>query len=545
MNEAELIFRNGTVRTVDGAPSDALAVGGGRILAIGDADVRPLLGPRTEVVDLGSGALLPGFQDAHAHPVLGGLHRMECDLSAWHSRRDYLREIHAYAASHPELEWITGSGWYGDVFEGGFPDRETLDRVVGSRPAVLRSHDAHGVWANSAALHRAGITAASPDPEGGRILRDTEGEPTGMLVESAAELVTRLLPEPGEQTLRKAIRNAQRYLHGLGITAWQDAAVGSALGLPDIGPAYAALAANGELTAKVTGALWWDRERGLEQVPELVERRRRLAGPGFTPSAVKIMQDGVCENLTAAVLEDYHGVPGERGMSFLDPERLAALVDALTGAGFDLHFHAVGDRAVRECLDAVQKAGRDGDFRHQIAHIDLIAEREVARMRELGVLANLQPLWARQDPVLVETKLPYLTESQRARHFAFGALERAGVGLAMGSDWPVSDPAPLWGIHVAVNRTAPPGDPHAADPRSRTAPLLAGEAIPAERAVSAYTAGSARANRLGDRTGRLAPGLAADLVVLDADPVTVAPEEIGAIGVGMTFADGRLVHERG
>ncbi|GAA4827763.1 amidohydrolase [Saccharopolyspora rosea] len=543
MTRADLVFHNGPVHTMDGGRANALAVAGGRIIGLGDDEVRPLLGPGTDVVDLRGGALLPAFQDAHVHPVIGGLQRLECDLTDLHGLADYLDRIHAYAASLPGEEWIRGAGWYGDVFPGGFPSRTDLDAVTGARPAVFTSHDGHGAWVNTAALRRAGITRDTPDPPDGRILRDADGRPTGMLVEGAVELVTRLLPPPGRRRIEEAILQAQRYLHGLGITAWQDAAVGDALGIPDPFDAYASLADRGLLTARVVGALWWRRGVGVEQVAELVDRRDGIVHGRFRPTAVKIMQDGVCENLTAAVLEPYRGHGHERGISFIDPAELAEATARLDAAGFDVHFHAVGDRAVRECLDAVRAAERGTDRRHQIAHLDLIDPVDVVRMRELGVIANIQPLWARNDPVLVDTKLPFLGEEQQRHHFAFGSLARAGVPLAAGSDWPVSSPNPLWGVHVAVNRTAPPDDPHAQDHRSRHDPLLPEQAVTVGAALAAYTSGAARANHLDHETGTLSRGRAADLVVLDRDPCAVPADELGTLRVVTTVADGRVVHQ--
>ncbi|HWD78874.1 MAG TPA: amidohydrolase family protein, partial [Kribbella sp.] len=328
----------------------------------------------------------------------------------------------------------------------------------------------------------------------------------------------------------------------LGIVGWQDAAVGAMLGVPDLFPVYREVAESGRLTAKVTGALWWDLEQDLGQLDLLLRRRAESAAwPHFRASAVKIMQDGVCENLTAAVIDHYHGRPGERGLSFVDPEQLSVIAKALTAEGFDLHLHAVGDRAVRECLDALASAYRRSDARHQIAHIDLVDPADVPRFAELGVIANVSPLWAREDRVLVETKLPYLTEAQREHHFAFGTLHAAGAALAMGSDWPVSSPNPLWGMHVAVNRTAPAGDPHAQDDHARTVPLLADERIDVATAFHAATAGAAHAARL-DGTGTLRPGAAADLVVLDRDPFTVPAGELSSVTVLATYVDGLAVH---
>ncbi|MFT4082781.1 MAG: amidohydrolase [Nocardioides sp.] len=542
---ADLVIR-GRIRVDATSPlTDAIAVRAGRVVAVGAADCDAL--GTAEVLDV-DGVVVPGFVDAHVHPILGGLNRLRCDLDELHDLDDYRDRVAGYAAAHPGRDWLLGSGWYGDVFPGGFPTAEILDAVTGTRPAVFTSHDAHSVWVNSAALSRAGIGADTPDPAGGRIHRDRDGRPTGLLMESAADLVTDLVPDPSTEELTAALLEAQAYLHSMGIVGWQDAAVGQMLGVPDLYPVYRAVADDGRLTARVTGALWWQLTEGLEQIGHLRRRRDESAaaardGSRFRAGVVKIMQDGVCENLTAAVIDGYHGRPHEHGLSFVDPDELRTVARALTGEGFDLHLHAVGDRAVRECLDAIEAAEHGGDHRHQIAHIDMVDPADVDRFAALGVIANVQPLWAREDRVLVETKLPYLTESQQAHHFAFGALHAASAPLAMGSDWPVSSPHPLWGMHVAVNRTAPLDDPHAQDEHARTVPLLPGERIDAATAFHAATAGAARASRL-DATGTLGVGAAADLVVLDADPLEVAAADLSSISVQATYVAGSPVHQR-
>jgi predicted amidohydrolase YtcJ len=543
VSTADWLFHGGAIHVGDpgSGTTHALAVAGERIVAVGD-DAAALRGPGTEVVDLRGGALLPGFQDAHIHAVAGGLQQLGCDLEGVHGLEDYRKLIHQFARTHPDAEWVEGAGWYGDVFPGGFPHRRELDQLVPDRPAVMISHDAHGVWVNTEALRRAGIDRDTPDPDGGRIMRDADGEPTGMLAESAADLVTRLLPATTPERLDAALMQAQAHLHGLGVTAWQDAAVGAALAIPDTYDTYRSAAASGRLTARVTGALWWDRDQGMDQLDLLLDRRASATTGRFRATAVKIMQDGVCENLTAAVIEPYHDHGADTGLSFIDPAELVRVVRRLDHEGFDVHLHAVGDRAVRECLDAVEAAARAHRPRHQVAHIDLIRPDDVSRMAALGVIANVQPLWARRDRVLVETKLPHLTAAQQEHHFAFGALLRAGVPLAMGSDWPVSSPDPLWGIHTAVNRTAPHDDPHAQDEHAQQVPLLAHESVDVRAAVHAYTLGAARANRLDDETGSLVPGKLADLVVLDADPFAEPASYLSSIRVRATFVGGAPVH---
>lgn len=547
MTAAETILYGGTVRTMDphASSADAVAVAQGRIVAIGDEQAADWRGPHTTLIDLHGRTVLPGFQDAHIHPTAGGLNRLRCDLGEIHGRREYLDAVGEYGRANPNLEWVLGAGWYGDVFDGGFPDRSLLDELEPHRPVVLTSHDNHGVWVNSAALRRAGITSRTPDPAGGRIHRDHHGQPTGMLTEGAANLVTDLLAPVAQSDIEAALLNTQTYLHSLGITAWQDAALGDAIGIPDAYEAYCTLARQDRLSAKVTGALWWDRDTGAdEQLAKLCRRRDTAPGHGFQATAVKIMQDGVCENLTGAMLQPYQNQAGECGLSFIDPDELARITRILDEQRFDVHIHAVGDRAVRESLDAASSTPGDWDSRHQLAHIDLIAEADIPRMAQHGVIANLQPLWARRDPVLVSTKLPYLTEQQQARHFVFGQLAAAGVPLAFSSDWPVSSPNPLWGAHVAVNRTAPPGDPHASDQQSQANPLLPDQAIGVHQALLGYTRGAARANRLETTTGSIELGKSADLTVLDQDPYRTPAREIGSLRVELTMASGTVVYTK-
>ncbi|NAZ75027.1 amidohydrolase family protein, partial [Kineococcus sp. T13] len=528
-------------RTADQPTPTALAVRGGKIQAVGGQELLTTRGPRTQVIDLAGGAVLPGFQDAHVHAVAGGLQQLGCDLSGVHGALEYRRLIAAYAARH-DGPWIEGSGWYGDAFTGGFPTRHFLDELVPDRPAAFLSHDCHGVWVNSRALQLAGIDERTPDPADGRIVRDGARRPSGLLLEGAVDLISAVRPVVDAAGLRQALRQAQSTFHAAGITAWQDAIIGEGLGIPDNYETYRSAAAEGWLRSRVTGALWWPRGGGAEEVSRLLERRAGAEGR-FSATAVKIVQDGVCENLTAALSRPYAGHPHESGLSFFEPQVLAATVRDLVAAGFDLHLHAVGDRAVAECLDALEPTVGEKDFRHQIAHIDLIAPADIQRMARLGVIANIQPLWARQDPVLVDTKLPYLDEAHQRQHFLFGALHRAGVQLAMGSDWPVSDPTPLWGIHTAVNRTAPPSDPHAFDERSQHEPLLPGERLSVLTALQGYTRCAARANRLDHLSGTLTPGLDADLVILDRDPLQVPAAELGSLRVRATAIAGQFVHE--
>lgn len=469
MTAADIVFtgRGGRAFLADAARSTAPAVGvtAGRISAVGH-DLGDLIGPGTEVVDLGGRLLVPGFQDAHVHPVWGGLDMLRCDLSPLATREEYLARIAEYVAQRPGDDWLLGGGWQMSAFPGGTPTAADLDTVVADRPAFLTNRDGHGAWVNSRALALAGITRDTPDPADGRIERDVSGAPTGTLHEGAMGLVNRLLPPEPAVRMTEALLQGQRYLHSHGVTAWQDAIVGTDYG--DAGdplPAYLAAAESGALTARVVGSLWWDRSRGLEQIDDLVARRAASSAGRFRARSVKIMQDGVAENFTAAMLEPYcdgHGHPGVGdGISFVEPELLKEAAARLDALGFTLHFHAIGDRAVRECLDAVEAAlvrnGPRGN-RHHISHIQVVHPDDIPRFRALDVTANMQMLWATLEPQMVDLTIPFLGEIRAAWQYPFGDLLRSGAALAAGSDWSVSTPDPLAALHVAVNRQAPPAE---------------------------------------------------------------------------------------
>jgi predicted amidohydrolase YtcJ len=331
-------------------------------------------------------------------------------------------------------------------------------------------------------------------------------------------------------------------LHSHGVTAWQDAIVGAYANMADPAPSYRAALDRGLLTARVVGALWWDRERGAEQIPELVARREELSGDRFRAGTVKIMQDGIAENHTAAMLDPYLTgcgcASGTSGISFVEPGELKKYVTELDALDFQVHFHALGDRAVREALDAVEaarSANGNRDTRHHLAHLQVVHPDDVRRLRGLGAAANLQMLWAAHEPQMDELTLPFLGPERGARQYPFGDLLRAGATLAAGSDWPVSSPDPLQAIHVAVNRVSP-------DAPDGTPEFLPGQRLDLGTALAAYTAGSAHVNHLDALTGSITVGKAADLVVLDRDPFAGPPEEIAATRVLETFVDGRRVH---
>ncbi len=551
--DADIVFLHGPVFTADAAGrwARAVAVADGRIAAVGtEADMRPFVGSRTELVDLRGRTLLPGIQDAHVHPPSGGLDRLRVDLSALGSLPDYQAAIAAYAAAEPDAPWILGGGWAMGAFPGGTPTTAMLDAVVPDRPAFLSNRDNHGAWVNSSALELARIDAATPDPPDGRIERDAAGRPTGTLHEGAMRLVRRLTPPVGHEEQVQGLLLAQGYLHSLGITAWQDAIVGDYETFSDSFEAYREVDASGRLTARVVGALWWRREAGLEQLEGFGERRAQAeAGNGrFRATSVKLMVDGVAENFTGAMIDPYlgsNGAPtGNRGIEFIPRDTLLEVVPALDAAGFQPHFHVIGDRACRDALDAVEAARLANgwtDTRPHLSHLQVVHPDDRPRFRRLGATATFQPLWAAHEPQMDELTIPFLGPLRSAWQYPLGSLAADGAMLAMGSDWPVSSPDPFWEIHVAVNHEMPADYPYGAGADDDI--FLPDERIDLATALRAFTMGSAYVNHLDDVSGSIEVGKQADLVVLDRDLFEAAPTGIAGTRVVMTVVDGRVVHE--
>jgi predicted amidohydrolase YtcJ len=555
---ADVIFTGGPVYTADGSgrrvvparapggrPATAVVVSGGRVAAVGDAadaELRALAGPSTEVVDLRGRALLPGFQDAHAHPAFAGVTMAGCNLIGAQSLAEALDRIREYARTHQDKPWVAGSGWRMEWFAGGTPGRGILDQVLPDRPAYLTNRDGHGAWANSRALDLAGVDSRTADPADGRIERDAAGAPQGTLHEGAATLVGDKVPRPSFEERLAGLLLAQRHLHARGITAWQDAIVGDYLGSQDPLPIYLAAARSGQLTARVAGALWWDRSRDAGQLPEILARREQGQAGRFRANTVKIMQDGVVETATAGLLDPYLDAcgcqTGNRGLSHIDPMALRDYVTRLDGHGFQVHLHAIGDRAVRESLDAIEAArtGNGGtSHRHHIAHLQVVHPDDVPRFAALGVTANIQALWAAHEPQMDELTIPFIGPERAARQYLFADLLRSGARLAAGSDWAVTSANPLRAVHVAVTRSLP----GATGPQAE--PLLPDQRLELAEALAAYTIGSAYVNHLDDETGAIAPGRLADVIVLDRDPFACPAAELAGISVLLTYVGGQRV----
>ena len=523
-------FVNGLIH---GHPSASCVVVDGRsITAIGTGD---LASSATEVIDLDGRLLVPGFQDSHAHPSQAGLELAACHLlETPHEEAAYLEAIAAYAA-RSDAPWITGAGWSMEAFDRGIPTAAALDAVVSDRPVMLWNSDHHGAWVNTKALEIAGFSAATPDPEDGRIDRDEHGNPIGSLQEGAIDVMRTFMPEPTREERIAGILEGQAYLLALGITAWQDAWTE-----PVTHDAYVTLDGRGGLIADVIGGLWWERAEGSEQVEAFAALRDSTPPGRYRATSIKMMLDGVAENYTASMLEPYldgSGAPTDnRGIDFIDPEDVKHYVTMLDAAGFQVHFHALGDRAVRSGLDAIEAAidaNGDNRRRHHLAHLQVVDRVDVPRFAQLGAGANAQPLWARHEDQMDVLTIPFLDPVAAGHQYPWRSLLDAGARLTFGSDWPVSSPDPLLGIGTAVSRTRPTSKPESFLPEQR---------ITMTEAINAYTDGSAWVAHRENATGCISVGYDADLAIIDR-PLVTANDAFTA-RVDLTMVQGTVVHER-
>jgi len=539
--EADLVLEGAAVYTVDRARTwaEAVAIRGDEILYVGaNKGAARYVGPRTRVVNLAGKMILPGFQDAHLHPLWAGVEQLHCVLYDVQKREAYASAVAECAAGRPKDEWIHGAGWDMALFPNGIPNRRELDAAVSDRPVFLTSKDGHSAWVNTKALEAAGITRETPDPPRGRIDRDGDGEPIGSLQESAMELVGKLLPRTTPEQARQGLKIAIQQLNSFGITSLLEASapLGDSQGFRML-DVYRDVDRSGALTMRVVVSLTWDPEKGDEQVQDMLRARREYTHGRVRAHTVKIFQDGVIESKTAAVLEPYRGTEDDRGMALIEPEALKRIATQLDKEGFQLHFHAIGDAAIRQVFDALE-AARDTngarDSRHHLSHIEMFHPDDIPRFRELGAVANFQPLWAVADTYMNELTLPLLPPETHRWIYPIGSVLRSGAVVAFGSDWSVSSANPLEEMEVAVRR-ADWNDPDAA-------PFLPDERIDLRDAIAAFTINAAYVNFHDDRTGSIEPGKLADLVVLDRNLFAIEANEISEAKVLLTLLGGKPVY---
>jgi len=534
---ADLVFLNGRIYTVDDDRSwaQSVAVSNGRISYVGSDELASeFVGTDTTVIDLRGRMMLPAFQDAHIHPISSGMDAAACDLSDLPGLPEYRSTIAAYASANPDETWILGGGWSMAVFgPGAMPSRNILDELVSDRPVYLSSADGHTGWANSVALRIAGISRETPDPVDGRIDRDPEtGEPIGSLQEGAMSLVTKHIPTTTPAKREAGLRYTIEMLNAYGITSIQDAIVG-----PEELETYASLDSRGELTLRVVAALWWDREHDEQQIAALLALRESFTDGRVRPTTVKIMLDGVMENYTAAMLEPYLVAGGTRGIPMIDPESLKQIVTALDAEDFQVHFHAIGDAAIRQSLDAVETArlenGPRGN-RHHVSHLQVIDPADIPRFKKLEVIANFQPLWAYADKYITELTIPFIGEERTRWMYPIRSVEAAGGMIAFGSDWSVSSANPFQQIETAVTRQAATGEAEEV--------FIPEERISVATAIAAFTINAAFVNRHEQNTGSIEVDKFADLIVLDQDLFEIAPADISNTRALLTLLEGEVVH---
>lgn len=532
---ADLVLVASRVVTVDpDRPSaEVVATRDGRIVFVGDRqEVEPWIGGRTRLVEVPGGMILPGFQDAHIHPVTGGLELGECALGEADSEQQLLALIDRCARDDPGAEWLRGGGFQLTLFAAGNPQASMLDRIVPERPVYLASSDGHTAWVNSKALALAGISADTPDPVGGRIERDpATHRPTGALREDARHLVEDLLPSYSLDQRVAGLRRVLAMAASFGITVLHEADAT----VEDVA-AYAELERRGGLTSRVVISLQVDPGAGVSQVEDLMTLRRRYRGERFSICGAKLFVDGVIESRTGALLEPYIGFGSDTGELLYEPAELDVMVEALDREGFQVHAHAIGDRAIRLTLDALAKARKANgtrDARHQLAHVQLWHPSDIDRLADLGVVANFQPLWAYADPFIVDLTEPMLGPERSRWLYPIGSVIASGARVAFGSDWSVTTMNPLPAIEVGMTRQ---------DPDDARSPIwIPEERVSLESMLYGYTQGAAWVNFLDRDTGSITVGKLADLVVLDRDLLAIAPQEISEARVLLTLLEGEPV----
>ena len=541
---ASTVFHTGKVYTVnDSQPwATAVAIKREKIVYVGDDEgALKLVGPHTRVVDLGGKMLLPGFQDAHVHPIEAGMAYLGCSLHGATSIAEYLEVLESCDRSFPESTFVDGGGWTMDLFPNGLPDKKLIDSVIPARPVILKSATGHQLWVNSAALEMAGIDSESIDPPRGRIDRyPGSSVPSGSLQEnSAMNLVLDARPPYSEEQMVAALQFGQFYLNQYGVTSVQDALLKLDGNEAYVGgPTYMTLEESGNLTLKVSGAIVWNTDLGMEQISRIIEARETFNTRRLKAKSVKIWLDGVLEVHTAALLEPYSDKEdGTTGELLIPPKMLREVITKLDALDFQIHFHAIGDAAIRASLDAIEVArsiNGEKDNRHHISHIQLFDPADIPRFAELGVAANFQPYWAWADKFITELTIPKLGKERSQWLYPIKSLLDSGALVVFGSDWFVSSGNPLLGIETAITRRDPL--------TNESAPFLDHQRVGLSAALKAYTLNSAYINFAEHETGSIEVGKQADLTVLDKNLFDLKSSEISEASVLLTLIDGERVY---
>lgn len=546
--KADLVLRNGLIYTMDASRSwaESVAVQNGKIVYVGDdIGIQPYVGPNTTTIQLNGRFVLPGFIDGHVHPISAGAEMSQCSLEEANTKEEVLAKIKSCAEADPKSAWVFGNTWALPVFPNANPQKEWLDAIIPDRPALMTAADGHSTWVNSKALEMAGVTKDTPDPPNGRIERNAQGEPSGTLRESASDLIYRIAPQPSMEEQVTGLKQALYKMNGFGITGFNDASVsvsttaGAVSGL-DI---YREADKRGILTARVVASMYANPDGSMDQVLQQVEKFKKLRAEytanNVRATAIKIFEDGVIEANTAALLQPYLDKANDAGSLNWEPEKLNPFVEMLDKEQFQIHFHAIGDRAIRVALtslEAARKANGIRDARPMIVHLELIDPADIPRFASLQVVPVFQPLWAFADSYIVDLTIPKLGEARSRWLYPMESVLGTGATMAMGSDWSVSSVNPLDGIEVAVTRQDPVG------PTATDKPFIPEERMALRDALAAYTIGSAYVTFQEKNAGSIETGKFADIIVLSENLFIIPPYQLSEVKVLLTLFQGKVVY---
>ncbi len=478
----------------------------------------------------GAGAtMIPGLIDAHGHVLGHGQALLSVALTGADSEQQAVQRVADFAAANPEVEWIQGRGWNQVLWQSNeFPTAASLDAIGDDRPIWLGRVDGHAAWANSRAMQLAGISAQSRDPEGGQIIRDSAGNPTGVFIDTAMELVSSMIPEPGRDEIKRALSVSMQDLASWGLTSVHDAGSGSA-----VIAAFRELLDEDALPIRVNLMLAASDEFYEER---LAEGHFRDADDRFVIHSVKVISDGALGSRGAALLEDYSDDPGNTGLLRHGDEQLLYLMRAAMNAGFQVNTHAIGDAANRIVLDSyAQLIAETGsrELRHRIEHAQVLAFADIMRFAELGVVPSMQTTHATSDKNMAEDRLG---PSRIQGAYAWRKLLDTGVVIANGSDFPIEHPNPFHGLHAAVTRQDLQGEPSGG--------WYPGERMSLTEAFASFTIDAAWAGHQEDLLGTLAPGKKADFVLLDRDPFAIPAQQLWQVEVLETWVGGERTFSR-
>ena len=529
---ADYVIKGAVYTMATPAKAEAVAIKAGKIIFVGSSkEADRFVGDSTEMLDLGSRMILPGFRDTHVH-LRSGLGLNDCHFEGLTTPKAIVDSVKQCVAGVKPGEWVRGRGWALPVFAAANPGKVLLDQVAPDNPVYLTAADGHSAWVNSKALAIAGVTRATKDPVNGRIERDAAGNPSGTLREHAASLVGRFLPPYSLEQREHGLKQAMILANQFGITTAHEASAD-----PELLEAYAALDRAGEITTRIFAAQYVDPEKDLSQVDSLIAWRERYQGSKYyTPSAAKFFADGVIEPKTAALLAPYLNSGGSTGIANFRQGQMDSLMTGLDRAGIQIHVHAIGDRGIRmtlDAIDAVAKANGPKDRRPIIAHLELFDPADIPRFKASGVIASFQPLWAFADQYITDLTIPILGPARSRWLYPIGSMVKSGAVVVSGSDWNVSSLNPLEAIQVAVTRRGPTDSAGPA--------WIPEEQVDLTTMLKSYTITAAYAAHQEASNGSLEVGKSADLIVLDRDLYAIPVTEIHQAKVLMTIMDGKTV----